>query len=478
MAAKHERSPMADDLISSREWSVGGEALLRALFEAGDMIAGVLELLEDDYRYLAANPSCAAYYGLKPQEMLGRTGRDLEVADAEIATRLSTLRRCVEKGETIRREYPFAHRGRTGWFQGSFSPLPTPDGAQPRVAFTVIDISARKAAELAAEAERAKLRLALDAARLGLWEYDLAKDEVIWDARMRELFGVGADEAIDYSRYRACIHPEDTEQVGAAYQAALRGENGGDYTVTHRNRRPDGGVRWVRSSGRVLFDVSGRPARVLGTSQDVTEQVEAEERQNLLLAELNHRVKNNMATVQAIVDHTLRSTADDPAAFRQAFQERLFSLARGHDLLTRNAWETAELADVISAALAPFDPAAVALDGARGAFRVKPDLAVSLMMILHELATNAAKYGALSREGGRIGLAWRAEAGALRLDWVERGGPEVRPPARRGFGTRLTASALRPFGGSAETDFPTEGVRVRLELPLEGAVVVAGASAG
>lgn len=442
----------------------GGEALLKAMFDAADVIAGVFELLEDDYRYVTANRNAAAFYGRPAGGLEGMCGRDLGLSDEQIKTRLASLRGCWESGEARTEEYPFRLGDRSGWFFGTFSPI---RGERPWVSFVVIDVTERRLARMDAERQSARLGLALEATGLGLWEYDIVADRVDWDPRMRALFGVSAEAPIDFATYAAAVHPDDLPQVEAAYRAALAGENGGAYVVEHRTAADGarGSARWIHGAARVVFDKAGGPRRVIGTAQDVSAQREARAQQDLLLAELNHRVKNNLAAVQAIASHTLRGAADDPAAFQRAFESRIMSLARGHDLLTRNAWRTAALGEVFDAALAPFATQAIRVNGC-GEASVKPDLAVNLVMVLNELATNAAKYGALSCAEGEVLLEWSAADGRLQVEWRERGGPPVAPPRREGFGSRLARSALTPFGGVVDLSFTAEGAVCRMSAPL------------
>lgn len=442
-------------------------ALLAAMLEASDVIAGVMEVAGEDYRYVLANRATSAFWNRSPEEMSGATGRELGVPEDQIRSRVALIRHCAETGRPAVREYPFSVPGvGAGWFLGAFSPLPQVAGRPPRMVFMVIDITSRKEAELNADAHGERLALALEVTGLGLWEYDIAEDVVRWDARVRSLFGVAADQPLNFQSYLDRVHPGDVAALQAAYEGALEGRYRGDYKVEHRVVHEDGTVRWVRGAGRVLFDRGGEPVRVLGTAQDITDEVVARERQALLLGELNHRVKNNLAAVQAMASQTFRATQGDPAAFRDAFQGRLFSMSRAHDLLTRRRWEDAELDDVVQAALAPFKAAAITVKGEAGDCRLPPQLAVDLVMVLHELATNAAKYGALSSAHGRVVLDWRRLSdGAIRLSWAEAGGPTVAAPSREGFGTRLVRSVLRPHRGSADLRFPPEGVRCELTIP-------------
>lgn len=448
-----------------RNAGAGGEALLQAMLDAPSMLAGVVEPLANDYRFVMANRGACEFYGCAPGALNGRTGRDLGVASDQIGGRLEVLHRVLRGGAAETIEYSFRFpSGRQGWFLGTFTPLAEAAG---QVAFIIIDITQQHLAQTEAERQGERLTLALNATELGFWEYDVATDRVDWDGRTRRMFGLPPEGDINYATYAAAVHVEDFPATRIAYDAAMAGENDGHYVVEHRTTAggEGGSAVWVRGAARVSFDGLGRPVRVIGTSQDITAQVAARQRQDLLLAELNHRVKNNLAAVQAIASQTMRGAPDDPAAFRAAFDSRLQSLARGHDLLTRNVWEAADLRDVIEAALAPFAAEGFAIDGPKAPAPLGPEMAVNLVMVLNELATNAAKYGALSG-AGRVSIVWSVDGERLQLHWRERGGPPVTPPKRTGFGTRLTLSALQAYGGTVELDFPPEGAECRMSALL------------
>jgi len=216
-------------------------------------------------------------------------------------------------------------------------------------------------------------------------------------------------------------------------------------------------------------------ARIIGTIievRDITEEKAAAERQRLLTNELNHRVKNTLATVQSIAAQTFKGKTDGVA--RQTFDARMVALSNTHNVLTAENWESASLRSVVEGAVAPHALAEV--DTARFDLvgpdtRLHPKVAVTLAMALHELMTNAAKYGALSVPEGRVGVSWtlEPEGSGERLDlvWTETGGPPVAPPARRGFGSRLIERQLPlEFDGSADLTFAPTGVICRLRIPL------------
>lgn len=204
-----------------------------------------------------------------------------------------------------------------------------------------------------------------------------------------------------------------------------------------------------RSNGQRFFT---------GVMRDVTERHRATEHQNLLVNELNHRVKNTLATVQSVVYQSLRN-AQDLAAAEKKINARLLALAQAHDVLTRENWEGAHIRAIAYSALgAHIDGARITLDGAD--LRLTPRTSLALSMALHELATNAVKYGALSTESGRVAVSWSAPAGqpGLELIWREQGGPAVTPPAQRGFGTRMIEGLAREIGGEARLAFDPEGL--------------------
>jgi PAS domain S-box-containing protein len=220
-----------------------------------------------------------------------------------------------------------------------------------------------------------------------------------------------------------------------------------------------------------LRDAAGTVVGAVNMLVDITERKGAETRQKLLVDELNHRVKNTLATVQALVKQTLRGS-HSPENFEALLEGRLMALSIAHDQLSQRNWEQVGLRDIAGASLAPYRNESggnIAIAG--DSLDVDPRMALTLAMIFHELATNAAKYGALTRPCGRVDLAWaveRKESGPkLRLRWRESGGPEVEAPARRGFGTLLVERGIETeLGGTARLDFAAAGVSCEIELPL------------
>jgi two-component sensor histidine kinase len=219
-----------------------------------------------------------------------------------------------------------------------------------------------------------------------------------------------------------------------------------------------------------LLGTTGQPDGFLSIMRDRSEtRVQAEHRE-LIMAEMNHRVKNTFAMVQAIAGQTSRHTAD-LADFQAAFSERLAALAHSHDLLIQGDWEEAPLRALVEAALGAYrgqaDP--VTIDGPP--VLLAANMVVTLTLAFHELATNAIKHGALSVPSGSIGVSWRMTPAArqgrqVELLWQERGGPAVRPPDQKGFGSHLLERGLKQFGVSLRLDFQPGGLECHLVLPI------------
>ncbi|HEX8379323.1 MAG TPA: sensor histidine kinase, partial [Allosphingosinicella sp.] len=216
---------------------------------------------------------------------------------------------------------------------------------------------------------------------------------------------------------------------------------------------------WKKSDAAIVRDVAER-------SWAAVERARAEEHQRLLINELNHRVKNTLASVQGIAFQTLRGEMPLAEA-RARFEARLIALSRAHDLLTEENWGGASLERVVKDAVEHLAGEAARVDVEGEPLRLAPRAALALAMALHELGTNAAKYGALSVEGGRVSISWEQAGDRLRLEWRESGGPPVEPPSRRGFGSRLIERGLAAdLGGTAALRFEPAGLRCEIEASL------------
>ncbi len=430
--------------------------------------------------------SLDAHAALAPVDAAGRRGSELIVAGMALAFAAAFFgaRRFVLR--PLATLLDGAERWGAGQYDLRVAPSligSTPElhrlaGALDRMAEAA---EGRDRAAAALAEERARLGLALEAGGMAAWELDQATGVVVRSPRHDALFGYPTPrETWDWRQFLHHVVPEDRDQVKRVFRRALRGA--APLTLEFRIRRAgDGDIRWLEALG-ALHQAPDGAGKFLGVLSDVTERRRAEQRLRLAVGELNHRVKNTLAAVQSIASQTLRAPPGGdgtiPAEARAAFEARLLALARSHDVLTREGWTGAELGELVALALAPH--------GASGGgaprhvaygppLRVPPRFAVPLGVALHELATNAARHGALKVPTGRVEVSWKLEPPlrdnlppTLKLRWVETGGPVVSgPPAQRGFGTRLLERGLaRELGGTVQLHFRPEGVVCDIEAPL------------
>ena len=266
------------------------------------------------------------------------------------------------------------------------------------------------------------------------------------------------------------LHPDDQPQVLAAIDEAIRTKT--PFEFEHRVKRLDGTLGWVHSRVVPVWDENGEIIEWFGAARDISERKRHEETQSLLVGELSHRVKNTLAVVQAIAQHTLRR-AKDPEEFAASFGGRIQSLSSMHGLLSQSGWQHADLQEILRDQLAAHETSRVVSSGPP--VRLEPQVALHVALMLHELGTNSAKYGALSKAEGKVNVNWAVHDGRLRLEWRERGGPPVESPLKRGFGTNLIEQTLKSEGGSSHVFVEANGLRWDITLPLKtGGAIVSG----
>lgn len=341
-----------------------------------------------------------------------------------------------------------------------YSPVFDEAGKPAGVIAVVIETTEQVRAEAALKAERDRARSVLEGMTDGfmLLAHDFTVLEINAegirvDGRPREAF-IGQDHW--------ALWPETRDApLGETYRRAMAERTA--FAIENRYVFPDGRIIWL--------DVRGNPVEegLAIFFRDITERKLAEEHLRLMVHELNHRVKNSLATVQAISAQTLRG-GGAPLEVREALTSRLLALARAHDVLTDSRWAGARLEEIAAQAAEPYGQERFRIEGPTGVM-LPPRAAIAMALAFHELATNAAKYGALSNESGEIQLAWRLDAAAdppkLRLSWRERGGPPVVPPTRKGFGSRLIQRGLAAeFVGEVRMDFPPSGLVCEMEVAL------------
>lgn len=304
--------------------------------------------------------------------------------------------------------------------------------------------------------------LAIAAGKMGSWDWDWVNGDWMWDEGQYQIFGVNPQTfAVTPASVQALLYPDDIDELRKAMAQFAKGVT--SYEAEFRIARPDGEIRWCAGSAAATVDKGGRVIRVSGVTVDITERKLAEERQSLLAREVDHRAKNALALAQSIVRLT---RGDNVKGYIQAVEGRISALARVHTILSLSSWQGAKLGKLVDEELAPYSNGGqIALSGTE--LQLQPATAQTLALALHELVTNSAKYGALSTLSGRLSLKWEIQSGLLNLAWEETGGPPVRKPTSRGFGTRsVIASIESQLGGQAEFDWRPEGLLCRLSVPL------------
>jgi PAS domain S-box-containing protein len=310
-----------------------------------------------------------------------------------------------------------------------------------------------------------------DSAPALIWMTDETGEVSFANLHFDHMFGMPAAALAD-AGWERIVHPDDLDRFRDAFEEAFAVR--GPFRTETRVIDHTGAVRWLRCEGVPRLDDGQRFLGYTGCNVDITDAKLAEEHLILLIHELNHRVKNTLATVQSIAVQSLRGLDGPEAeAARGAFEARLLALARVHDVLTRESWDGAEMSAVVADAIRPLDvggdaPSRFRVEGPP--LRLPPRLALSMAMALHELGTNAVKYGALSNEDGTISIQWavrRKDETQLFLCWKESGGPPVKKPTRTGFGSRLIERSLaRELAGEVNLIYEPTGVVCTIEAPV------------
>jgi PAS domain S-box-containing protein len=421
------------------------DARLAAVLES---ISDVYYAIDRDWRMVLFNRAAEEFFGMTRAQILGRSFWELfPRRETEFG---QLLLRAMEEGKPGRLTAPSALReGR--WVEVRIAPL-----AEIGVGVSIDDITERHKAERAVRRSEQRLDLAVGAHKIGIFDWHVPSGRATWNGEMEDIFGIARGSFEGHTEhFRRRVLPEDLARIEADTAAAIAS---GREVVTYefRIRRADGEVRWIEGAARYVFDADGQPWRMVGTNIDITDRKLGEQHQRLLINELNHRVKNTLAIVQAIAWQSFRSAGVAPPA-RDAFEGRLAALAAAHDVLTQQNWEAAGIGRILEVATAPHHTGRLTLAGP--AVDLEPKTAVAVGLAAHELATNAVKHGALSMPEGRVDVCWTADDGVLRLTWRESGGPPVTAPVQRGFGSRLLEQGLaEELAGSVTLDFRPEGL--------------------
>lgn len=453
------------------------EQLLRQFGDASQDALWIREARTLRWRYVT--PAFRTIFG-RPRRLAvaGDHYRDwLDLIHPEDRARVERAVAQVRGGEHVSVDYRIrrASDGATRWLRTAEFPIRDADGAVTLTGGITADVTASRLAREAVAQSEERLRSAVEVGGIGLWDLNVATGEVHWSAEHFRLQGYQVGEVEpDYNTWLERIHPDDRAEAAARMRVAMAG--GPPYVHEFRVVHPDGARRWHAARGRFFFDDAGQPVRMIGAVADVTERRMLEERQQVLIAELQHRTRNLIGVVAALVDKTVR-TSGDLADFQDRFDHRLRALARAQGLLSQLAESDRVTFDaLLDAELAALGGGAgmVTRDGPAGV-RLRSSTVQTLAMALHELATNAVKYGALGQPGARLSIAWRVDPDEearlwLEIDWHETG---VAMPASTvatpgaGAGRELIEHAL-PYQLGARTSFVlgADGVRCRIALPL------------
>jgi PAS domain S-box-containing protein len=362
--------------------------------------------------------------------------------------------------------------GQVRWMLASGGALYDEATGEPtRILGNFVDITERKRAEQALAERNAHFALAAQAALVGSYTYESDLDRMKVCEGYCAMHGLpeGTTETTR-NEWRARVHPEDLARMQELRARSFRDQRS-IYNADYRIVRASGEVRWIEARSVISYDSEGQPRRIIGINIDITERKRAEERQRVLVAELDHRVKNVLATVSATISHTLQERRS-VANFAAALEGRVRSMATTHELLSSGRWQGIPLTKLVHCELAPYATRNnTDIDGPEVILR--PEAGQAMAIVLHELATNAAKYGALSTRSGRVSIRWDLRLNGqprspLVLEWQEIGGPPVVSPAKPSYGTSSIRELIPyEFGGSVDLVLASQGVRCRLELPAD-----------
>lgn len=430
-------------------------------------------------RYLFANEAATKAFGTTLDSLIGRTDTDLFSADVAEQFRTNDVHAEREPGgirvfETLMHPDGVLRESIVSKFT-----IPDPDRGGLLTGGVAIDVTDHKAAEARIAVLNADIKNRLEEQEALLAALPIGVF-ISRDQNAREIFmnpfgarllnlpegsnasKTGPDGASlpfrIFSGGREMADSDLPMHKSARLGIAVQGE---EFDVMF----DDGTAKTLLASVSPLFDDSGGVRGCVGIYDDITERKQADRQKNLFIDELNHRVKNTLAIVQSIAAQTLRQTAE-PKAFNEAFAGRLDALARAHSLLTTALWEGIGLRELVATALSPFESFKGQILVQGPSVVIKPNGAVTLALVLHELATNAAKYGALGTSTGHVSIEWTVDGSTILLRWSEVGGPCVEAPPRKGFGSRLISASAAQLGGTAEISFGSEGVRASLSFPL------------
>ena len=460
----------AAEVQATNELLASEVGLIRSLFQQAPGFMAVLS--GPDHVFQLAN---AAYRALVGRDDL--VGRSVADALPEVVGQgfVQLLDRVVETGEPfvghstlVRLASGPNGRPEDHFLDFVYQPFRDSGGRVVGVFVQGHDITEQKKAEQELFRQTEVLRLAQDAGGLGTFEWDIGSGTLTASRTFKQLYGFDeALTAIPVGVFRERVHPDDRDKIATETGRPL------DESLKYAEYRismPDGGYRWVGRQGTVLRDEDGNPSKVVGAVHDITPRKQFEARLETVAQESAHRVKNLLAIVQAIVSQTLRRASDMESA-SEAIRQRLMAIGATQTALVSGSPAPSDLGALVLSAMALHGdvPARILVGGPN--VRLDAKTALGLTLVLHELGTNAVKYGALSNDTGRIEISWTLDDAGARatFEWRERGGPRVEAPTRQGFGSSLIRKSLPPVGDDdAVIAFDPAGVIFTTPLAVDG----------
>jgi PAS domain S-box-containing protein len=413
------------------------------------------------------SPRAAVIFGLPAGPMLTWTTIQSLINPADRERMVAAVMGALEAGGGYEVEYRIRPPGSAEelWVQSRGEVQHDAEGRPTGIIGVVSDISAAKARDARLRESEARFAMMADSAPVPMWVTTASGRIEFVNSAYCEFAGLDRETLLG-DGWVVILHPEDVPLLAAARATARRAL--APFTIEVRFRNAAGEWRWMSVVSRPRFDEDGAFQGYAGVGVDLTDIKAAEARQQLMINELNHRVKNTLATVQSLALQTARM-AGSKEEFKDKFLARLMALNAAHGRLTQTSWEWTPMADVVADQLGVHGPDA-RLTAEGPAVSVSPRAALSISLALHELATNAVKYGALGGDHGRVTLTWGVRAGegggqTVDLEWREEGGPLVTAPEARGFGSRLLETVGRELGGEARLAFEPTGLRWTVKFP-------------
>lgn len=472
--AQHHVAILFDDVMRRKQAEAAlsnSEERLRKFGEASDDVLSIRDAHTLQWTYLT--PAFETIYGLAREEALSgdnyRSWLDLIVPEDRDQAAAQIAR--VKAGEHVTYEYRVRRpdSGEIRWLRNTDFPIEDASGSVSLIGGIGEDVTERKITQERIEYSEERLRSAIEIGRLGLWDWDIAGDKIHWSDEHFRMQGYAVGEIVpSYEAWASRLHPEDRAETEAALKKAMADRT--DYARTFRVVHPNGSVHWLSARGRFSYDESGSAVRLIGAMVDVTDIRKSEERQRLLLAELQHRVRNLLGMIRGVAKETAKSY-DKVGDYVDHFVGRLQAMGRTQGILTRRPGATVDLEDLVREELLAHAASDLVADIEGPEVALFPKTAEVLTLAVHELATNSIKYGVLG-DSGELQITWsryqRDDRPWVLFCWQEKTNFVASGDHRRGFGTELIEKRV-PYElqGEGNVQVTSRGVKAKIAFPLQ-----------